>query len=377
MEDEYDEYEYDENAKAAIEHLKNMNADSHSDIKKHRKRMRHRKVFKEMNLSETKLIRFIYLLYHAIDDLTKIPYYLKYAIKYIFESYGNILKFKNLIQFHHHFNITQYVKIMMEFSVVLGFHFMPKRPLLIICSYARGYKYIDISLVIYNNIDISLVIYILENKIDIITDQVFYEITRQLRSPEYIKGITHIINHYYPIERFLKFVETWKTKNLTTWWVKPRNHVVGVRLNRIEHVETLIMSRVIMSRVIKLIKCTTQLEYVERAFQIFIGFTGNSETFRKSKHAKICLANLITNIMKFRNYMDRMKYTIIIETAMTYINCNINELITISFIQCVKRDLLEFKKINEQCHDIRMLLIMCSKRHVMYDIKRYITSYLI
>ena len=72
-----------------------------------------------------------------------------------------------------------------------------------------------------------------------------------------------------------------------------------------------------------------------------------------------------------------MKYTIIIETAMTYINCNINELITISFIQCVKRDLLEFKKINEQCHDIRMLLIMCSKHHVMYDIKRYITSYLI
>lgn len=360
---EYEEYgEYDNKANASIEHLKHINADSHSDIKKHRRRMRHRKAFKEMYLSETKLIRFIYLIYHAIDDLTKIPYYLKYAIKYIFESYSNILKFKNLIQNNNIFNITEYVKIMMEFSVVLGFHFMPKRPLLIMCNYTRNDKYIDI----------SLVIYILENKIDIITDQVFYEITRQSRNSEHNRGITHIITHYYPIERFLKFVETWKTKNLTTWWVKPRNHVVGARLNGIEHIETLIMLRIS-----KLIKCIKKIEYVERAFQIFIGFTRNSEIFRKSKHAKICLANLITNIMKFRNYMDRMKYTIIIETAMTYINCNINELITISFIQYVKCDLLEFKKINEQCHDIRMLLIMCSKRHVMYDIKRYITSYLI
>lgn len=364
MDDENEEYgEYDISANAAIEHLKNMNADnSHSNKKKHRRRMRHRKAFKEMYLSETKVIRFIYLIYHAIDDLTKIPYYLKYTIKYIFESYSNILKFKNLIQNDIILDITEHVKIMMEFSVVLGFYFMPKRPLLIMCNYARNYKYINI----------SLVIYILENKIDIMTDQVFYEIIRRRTiNPEYINGITYIITHYYPIERFLKFVETWKTKNLTTWWVKPRNHVVGMQLNRIEHVETLIMSRVI-----KLIKCIKKIEYVERAFQIFIGFTKNSETFRKSKHAKICLVSLITNIMKFRNYMNRMKYTIIIKNAMTSINCNITELIDIA-IYARKRDLQEFKKLNEQCHNIRMLLIMCSKCHVMYDIKRYITSYLI
>lgn len=361
--DENDEYaEYDNKANAAIIHLQHMNADMHSDIKKHRKRMRYRKIFKEMHLSETKPIRFIYLLYHAIDDLTEIPYYLKYIIKYIFESYSNILKFKNLIQNNNIFDITEYVTIMMEFSVVLGFHFMPKRPLLIMCNYVCRHKYIDI----------SLVIYILENKIDIMTDQVFYEIIRHRTiHPEYINGITHIITHYYPIERFFKFVETWKTKNLTTWWVKPRNHVTGMRLNRIAHVKTLIMLRVI-----KLVKCIKNIEYVERAFQIFIGFSKNSETFRKSKHAKICLVSLITNIMKFRNYMDRMKYTIIIKNAMTSINCDINELIDIA-IYARKRDLQEFKKLSEQCHNIRMFLIMCSKRYVMYDIKRYITSYLI
>jgi len=179
--------------------------------------------------------------------------------------------------------------------------------------------------------------------------------------------------YYYPIERFLKFVETWKTKNLTTWWVKPRNYVSGTRLDRKKHVETLIMSRVI-----KLGKYTKKIEYFERAFQIFIGFTKNSETFKKSKHAKICLVGLITKIMKFSNYMCRMKYTRTIETAMTYIGCNINELIEISIYNlALRRDLQEFKKINEQCHNLRMLLIMCSKRHIIYDIKRYIASYLI
>ena len=185
-----------------------------------------------------------------------------------------------------------------------------------------------------------------------------------------ITGIKHIITHYYPLERFFKFIETWKTNNLTTWWIKPRNHVAGTRLGRYEHIETLIMARVT-----KVIKLTKNIEYFERALQIFIGLARNSISFRKSKHAKISLVGLIMNIMQFSNYVYRMRYTKTINISMKLIDCNINDLIII--VPDYNNILLDFKKINDQCNNLQMLVLMCSKLHIIYDIKRYITSYLI
>ena len=144
--------------------LSKFGADGHSDKKKRRKLEKYRKKCKEINAPLNHTIN--YQVYNALSaDLTNIPYYLKYIIKYIFEFNSHTLKFKMLINRHE---AHKCIPMMMEFSVILGFHFMPKRPLLIMCNH----KYIDI----------QLVIYILENKIDIMTDQVFYTITKQLIS---------------------------------------------------------------------------------------------------------------------------------------------------------------------------------------------------
>ena len=343
--------------------LSNFGADGHSDKRKRRKLAKYRNKCKKINAPTNDLISYLYhqLYIPLSNDLTNIPYYLKYIIKYIFEFNSHSLKFKRLIHLLAIVDVDLHkrIQMMMEFSVILGFHFMPKRPLLIMCN--------DIY------IDIRLVIYILENKIDIMTDQVFYTITKQLinaRNQTDIAGIKHIITHYYPLERFFKFIETWKTKNLTTWWIKPSNHVVGMRLNWYDHIQTLVMVRVI-----KVIKLTKNIEYFERALQIFIGLATNSITFRKSRHSKISLVGLITNIMQFRNYSFRMRYTKTINISMALIDCNINGLI--KAVPDYNDNLLKFKKINEQCNNLQMLVLMCSKLNIIYDIKRYITSYLI
>ena len=145
--------------------LSKFGADGHSDKKKRRKLEKYRKIYKEINASLNHTINYLYYqVYNALSaDLTNIPYYLKYIIKYIFEFNSHVLNFKMLINRHE---AHKCIPMMIEFSVILGFHFMPKRPLLIMCNH----KYIDI----------QLVIYILENKIDIMTDQVFYTITKQL-----------------------------------------------------------------------------------------------------------------------------------------------------------------------------------------------------
>ena len=147
--------------------LSKFGADGHSDKKKRRKLEKYRKKCKNINVPINHTLNFLYYqLYNALsDDLTNIPYYLKYGIKYIFEFNSHALKFKKLI---HRPDSHKHIQMMMEFSVILGFHFMPKRPLLIMCN--------------DENINIQLVIYILENKIDIMTDQVFYTITKQLIS---------------------------------------------------------------------------------------------------------------------------------------------------------------------------------------------------
>ena len=343
--------------------LSKWSADGHSDKRKRCKLVKYRKQCEEINAPTNDLISYLYhQLYTPLsNDLTNIPYYLKYIIKYIFEFNSHALKFKRLINrlAMVGVDLRERIKMMMEFSVILGFHFMPKRPLLIMCNN------------IY--IDIRLVIYILENKIDIMTDQVFYTITKQLinvRNQTDIAGIKHIITHYYPLERFFKFIETWKTKNRTTWWIKPRNHVFGMRLHWYDHIETLVMVRVI-----KVIKLTKKIEYFERALQIFIGLATNSITFRKSRHSKISLVGIITNIMQFRNYSFRMRYTKTINISMALLDCNINGLI--KAVPDYNDNLLKFKKINEKCNNLQMLVLMCSKLNIIYDIKRYITSYLI
>ena len=157
------EYEYGMDALD----LSKLGADGHSDKQKRRKLAKYRKIYKEINASLNHIINYLYYqVYNALSaDLTNIPYYLKYIIKYIFEFNSHVLNFKMLINRHE---AHKCILMMMEFSVILGFHFMPKRPLLIMCN--------------DENINIQLVIYILENKIDIMTDQVFYTITKQLIS---------------------------------------------------------------------------------------------------------------------------------------------------------------------------------------------------
>ena len=63
-----------------------------------------------------------YQVYNVLSaDLTNIPYYLKYIIKYIFELNSHVLNFKMLI---NRYEAHKCIPMMMEFSVILGFHFM-------------------------------------------------------------------------------------------------------------------------------------------------------------------------------------------------------------------------------------------------------------
>jgi hypothetical protein len=81
--------------------------------------------------NQDNIFKFLYNIYRNYD-ITKIPYYLKYQIKYIVELNSKILKFKSLITHREILissilvDISIIIKMMMEFSVVLGFYYMPK-----------------------------------------------------------------------------------------------------------------------------------------------------------------------------------------------------------------------------------------------------------
>ena len=344
----------------------------HSEAKKRSKVAKIRERCKNARGVENRqeqLFEFLYNIYSDLDDLTNIPYYLKYMIKYTFEFNSDILKFKELAYHREIFvnneaiDISVFIKMMMEFSVVLGFYFMPKRPLLIIRSIVKN-----------RGFDINLIVYILDNKIDIMTDQVFYDIIRVLIhnriSGRYINSIKYIITHYYPINRFFKFIETHKSKNLTIWWNRPRNHIDGQKLDSNRHKECLIMIRVI-----KTTKLMSSISYYIRALQIFIALAKNNTRFSISQHSKICISGLILHIGKFRKYSEWIIYKDIVETALGYINCNIDHIINETLIS-YRPDIVRFKLKNEGYNSIRMLMMVSSNLHIMNDIRRNISSYL-
>jgi hypothetical protein len=347
--------------------------DGHSEAKKRSKvaKIRERCMnARNFENRQEQLFEFLYNIYNDLDDLTNIPYYLKYMIKYTFEFNNDILKFKELAYHREIFvnneaiDISVFIKMMMEFSVVLGFYFMPKRPLLIICNAIKN-----------RDFDLNLVLYILDNKIDIMTDQVFYEIIRPLvhNRPwnHYINSIKHIMTYYYPISRFFRFVETWKSKNLTIWWNRPRNHIDGKKLHNNTHKECLIMIRVI-----KITKFMAPISYYIRALQIFIALAKNNTRFSISQHSKICISGLILHIGKFRKYLEWIRYKDIVETALSYINCNIDHIINETLIS-YRPDIVRFKLKNDEHNSIRMLMMVSSNLHIMNDIRRNISSYLV
>jgi len=308
-------------------------------------------------------IMHIYSLYCEIPDLTSIPYHLKKFIKFLFRYHQDVLTFKYLIRTDMDDDeVVNIVNMMMEFSIVFGFYFMPKRPLCII----QHFNSID-------RMNFKLILYILDNKLDIMSDQLFYKISQKFyKYSPFANDIKLIIEHY-PLDKYFKYVETWKTKNLTNWWVKPRNHIEGTRLSPREHLNSLIMTRVIS--IIKIYP--RNIEYSERALRIFSELYKNSQTFLKSKHAIICLVELIDVTQKNYNYTNCLQYIAPMISFMDLNDYNFDDLI--KFMRdrgSYTRIIRSFDKRTDKYCNLRNHMYVCAKKYIPFGVRIHISKFL-